>query len=189
VPPEPHVEVLQVIPTIVWTLPRPAKSKYKGAFSLFFEQNLVQLLGYPERVLHPFGGMAEIGTRVDLNPTVEPDVVADAHRLPFADGSFDLVVLDPPYSDEEALELYETPPLRPSVYTGEAVRVLREGGWVAVYGDREPARPPRCNHTLRIIVVLRPNHRSRTCMVFQRRKPGMPFYGSEDGEAVAGGAA
>lgn len=174
----------EVIPTLVWTLPRPARSKYKGAFPLYFEQNLVQLLGYPERILHPFGGMAELGLRVDLNETLEPDLVADAHALPLASGSFDLVVLDPPYSDQEAQELYQTPTLRPAVYTSEAVRVLREGGWLVVYGDREPARPPRCNHALRIVVVLRPHHRPRIAGVFQKRKPGMPFYGSELGETT-----
>jgi len=130
-----------VISTLVWTLPRPPASKYKGGFPLHFEQNLVQLLGYPERILHPFGGMAEIGVRVDLNPAVEPDVVADAHGLPFEDEAFDLVVLAPPYSDEEARELYDTPPLRPGVYTAEAVRVLREGGWLVAYSDRMEARP------------------------------------------------
>jgi len=171
-----------LISTLVWTLPRPPKSRYKGAFPLHFEQNLVQLLGYPERILHPFGGMAEFGMRVDLNPTVEPNFVADAHELPFEDEAFDLVILDPPYSDEEARELYDTPPLRPGVYTAEAVRVLEEGGWLVVYGDREPRRPPRCNHALRIVVVLRPGHRSRTAMVFQKRRPGMPHYGTEDGE-------
>lgn len=173
-----------MIPTLVWTLPRPPESKYKGGFPRYFEQNLVQLLGYPERILHPFGGRAALGVRVDYRPDVQPDIVGDAHDLPFDDASFDLVVLDPPYSDEEAAELYETPPLRRAAYTAEAVRVLCEGGWLAVYGDREPARPPRCNHTLRIIVVLRPNHRPRTCMVFQKRKPGMPFYGTEAGEQV-----
>lgn len=173
-----------MIPTLVWTLPRPAKSRYRGAFPLYFEDNLVQLLGYPEQVLHPFGGMAEHGTRVDLRPDVAPDVVGDAHDLPFEDSSFDCVILDPPYSDEEALELYETPPLRPKVYVAEAVRVLREGGWLVVYGDREPTRPPRCNHTLRIVVVLRPGHRTRTVGVFQKRKPSMPFFGSEPGELV-----
>lgn len=171
-----------MIPTLVWTLPRPPRSRYKGGFPLYFEQNLVQLLGYPERILHPFGGMAETGTRVDLNPTVHPDVVADAHELPFEDESFDLVILDPPYSDEEALELYETPKLRKGDYTREAVRVLREGGWLVVYTDREPTRPPRCNHALRIVVVLRPSHRPRIAGVFQKRKPGMPFYGTEAGE-------
>lgn len=171
-----------MIPTITWTLPRPSNSRYKGSFPLYFESNLVQLLGYPERILHPFGGRAEIGLRVDLNPTLEPDVIADAHKLPFEDESFDMVVLDPPYSDEEARELYDTPRLRPGVYTREAVRVCREGGWVVVYGDREPRRPPRCNHTLRIIVVLRPSHRPRIAMVFQKRRPGMPHYGTEPGE-------
>jgi len=172
-----------VIPTISWTLPRPPKSRYKGGFPLYFEQNLVQLLGYPDRILHPFGGRAEIGLRVDLDPSVDPDVVGDAHELPFADDSFDLVVLDPPYSDEEALDLYGTTrKLEPKRYVAEAVRVLRPGGWLCVYTDREPRRPPRCNHALRIIVVLRPGHSPRVCGVFQKRKPGMPFYGTEAGE-------
>lgn len=173
-----------MISTFVWTLPRPPKSRYKGAFPLYFEQNLQQLLGYPEKILHPFGGMSEIGDRVDLNPTVEPHIVGDAHALPIEDETYDCVILDPPYSDEEARELYETPPLRPAVYTKEAVRVLRQGGWLCVYTDREPRRPPRCNHTMRIIVVLRPGHRSRTCLVFQKRKPGMPHYGTEAGEVL-----
>lgn len=174
-----------MIPTITWTLPRPPKSKYKGGFPLFFEQNLVQLLGYPDEILHPFGGRAEHGLRVDLNETLEPHVVADAHALPFADATFDCVILDPPYSDEEALELYATTvKLRPALYTKEAVRVCKPGGWVVVYTDREPRRPPRCNHTMRIVVVLRPSHRPRICMVFQKRKSGMPHFGSEPGELV-----
>jgi SAM-dependent methyltransferase len=171
-----------MLSTIVWTLPRPAKSRYRGAFPLHFEQNLQQLLGYPEAVLHPFGGMAELGTRVDLNGDLAPDVVADAHDLPLEDGSFDCVILDPPYSDEEAQELYASPPLEPTRYVAEAVRVLREGGWLVLYGDREPRRPARCNHAFRIVIVLRPGHRPRICMVFQKRKPGMPHYGTEAGE-------
>jgi SAM-dependent methyltransferase len=174
-----------MIPTLVWTLPRPSKSRYKGSFPLYFEENLIQLLGYPEKILHPFGGMAEYGTRVDLDVTVDPDIVGDAHALPCEDASFDCVILDPPYSDEEARELYDAPPLRPALYTREAVRVLREGGWLVVYTDREPRRPPRCNHAMRIMVVLRPSHRPRVCGVFQKRKPGMPFYGTETGEDVS----
>ena len=172
-----------MISTVTWTLPRPPKSKYKGGFPLYFEQNLNQFLGYPEKVLHPFGGMSELGVRCDLNPDVEPDYLADAHDLPFEDEEFDLVVLDPPYSDEEASQLYGTTvPLKPGVYTAEAVRVCRPGGIIAVYTDREPTRPPRCNHMARIVIVLRPGHRPRICGLFQKRKPGMPFYGTESGE-------
>lgn len=172
-----------MIPTITWTLPRPSKSKYPGSFPLFFEENLIKLLGYPEWILHPFGGRAEHGIRVDLDPTLEPDILGDAHQLDMLeDATFDLVILDPPYSDEEAMTIYGTPPLRPAVYTREAVRVLKPGGWLVMYGDREPRRPPLCNHTLRIMVVLRPGHRPRTCMIFQKRRPGMPHYGTEAGE-------
>lgn len=172
-----------MISTIVWTLPRPPVSKYKGGFPRFFEENLVKILGYPEQILHPFGGRAEIGMRVDLDASLEPDVIADAHELPFENESFDCVILDPPYSDEEALNLYGTPKLKPGVYTKEAVRVLRKGGWLCVYGDREPARPRYCNHAMRIVVILRPHHRPRICMVFQKRRDGMPFFGTEEGES------
>jgi SAM-dependent methyltransferase len=134
--------------------------------------------------LQPFGGRAELGIRCDLDPSLEPDHVCDAHDLPFPDESFDCVILDPPYSDEEARELYAAnlPKLRPSVYTKEAVRVLKRGGWLVVYGDREPRRPPCCNHHSRILVVLRPGHRPRICMVFQKRREGMPHFGTEAGE-------
>ena len=171
-----------MISTIIWTLPRPPVSKYRGAFPRFFEENLVKVLGYPEAILQPFGGRATLGVRCDLDPTVEPDHVCDAHELPFPAESFDMVLLDPPYSDEEAQSIYGTPRLRPSVYVAEAVRVLRPGGWLVVYGDREPARPPCCNHAFRIVVILRPHHRPRVAMVFQKRKPGMPHYGTEPGE-------
>ena len=175
-----------MLSTITWTLPRPAKSKYKGAFPLYFEANLLQLLGWPDQVLQPFGGMAEYGTRVDIRPEVNPDVLGDAHELPFPDGSFDCTILDPPYSDGRGDEMYETAPLNPSVYIAEAVRVTREGGYVVLYGEREPRRPARCNHMLRIVVNLRPGHSPRVRMVFQKRKPGMPHYGTEAGEEEGG---
>ena len=169
-----------MISTVTWTLPRPPVSKYKGGFPRFFEQNLAQILGYPDAILQPFGGRAELGTRCDLDPTVEPDVVCDAHALPFGDGSYDLVLLDPPYSDEEAATIYGTPKLRPGIYTKEAARVLRPGGWLVIYTDRESPRPAGFNTAMRIVVILRQPHRPRIANVFQKRKPGMPFGGTED---------
>lgn len=173
-----------MITTVTWVLPRPSRSRYPGSFPLFFEENLQKILGYPDRVLHPFGGRAEIGVRCDLDPSLEPDVVCDAHKLPFDNAIFDCVILDPPYSDEEAQTIYGTPPLRPAVYTREACRVLRPGGWIVVYSDREPRRPAGTNHAMRIVVVLRPGHRSRVAVVFQKRKEGMPHWGTE-GENLA----
>jgi hypothetical protein len=69
------------------------------------------------------------------------------------------VILDPPYSDEEAEWLYGTPKLRPARYTAEAVRVCRVGGHVAVYHNHQPKRPRGTKLT---------GHAPRLCFVFEK---------------------
>ena len=87
-----------MVENIAWVLPRPAKSRYRGAFPLHFEKKLLQLYDMPALVLQPFGGKAEYGLRCDINPEVVPDTVCDAHALPFADNSIDFLLVYPPYS-------------------------------------------------------------------------------------------
>lgn len=48
-------------------------------------------------VLHLFSSRSKFGTRIDIDPIVKPDVLADAWLPPFAPQSFDVVILDPPY--------------------------------------------------------------------------------------------
>lgn len=48
-------------------------------------------------VLHLFGGRADFGVRMDIDPSTRPDVIGDAWMPPFAEGSFDVVIMDPPY--------------------------------------------------------------------------------------------
>ena len=125
-----------MITNLAWVLPRPNKSKYKGSFPLYFEERLLDLLRLPKsaKILHPFGGKAQFGTRVDINPTTNPDFVGDAHNLNmFEDNSFDLVILDPPYSEELSKRLYNTGKLSFKKYTTEAVRVCKEGGYIVVF--------------------------------------------------------
>lgn len=49
-------------------------------------------------VLHLFGGQAKFGTRLDADRSMKPHVVGNAFYPPFRCGSFDAVVLDPPYT-------------------------------------------------------------------------------------------
>lgn len=49
-------------------------------------------------VLHLFGGQADFGVRMDLDPATNPHMVGDAWLPPFPRDSFDVVVLDPPYA-------------------------------------------------------------------------------------------
>ncbi len=116
------------VPRELWYLPRPRrKNKYPGGFPLHFEEKLFKLYGYPEKILQPFGGRASYGVRVDINP----DIIADAHNLPFPDNSFDFVLCDPPYSDELSKKLYGTGKLSWNKWVSEAVRVCKPGGYVA----------------------------------------------------------
>jgi hypothetical protein len=157
------------IPTETWVLPRPRKDAYVGSFPLHFEKKLHRLLGEPEKVLHPFGGLAEIGDWVDLNETTAPTWVGDGHDMHWLpDSCYDLVILDPPYDDEMAAELYGTPPLRYGVYTREAVRVCKPGGHVAIYHWVMTPRPEGTRLVQRVIVLTRTWHRPRVCMVYQK---------------------
>jgi hypothetical protein len=168
-----------MIPTETWVLPRPRKDCYVGSFPLHFEQRLVKVVAQLQgkgdweygkgSVLHPFGGLSEIGDSIDLNATTTPTWVGDAHDLHWiADDTYDLVVLDPPYSDEESELLYGTPPLKWGKFVGEAVRVTRPGGHVAVYHVKQPPRPPGTRLVRRIVVLTRTWHAARICFVFEK---------------------
>lgn len=160
------------IPTECWVLPRPRKDCYVGSFPLHFEQKLWRLLGCPANVLHPFGGLSEIGDSVDLNASTTPTWVGDAHNLDWiGDNTYDLVILDPPYSDDEAAWLYGTPKLKPGKFTAEAVRVCKIGGHVAVYHRQQPRRPQGCRLVHRIVILTRTGHAPRVCFVFEKLDP------------------
>lgn len=168
------------IPTEAWVLPRPRRDCYVGSFPLHFEKKLHRLLGEPEKVLHPFGGLSEIGEFVDLNETTAPTYVGDAHDLTnlrtregephsIEDDTYDLVILDPPYSDEECETLYAIDtPLRWNTFVGEAVRVCKPGGHVAIYHRVQAPRPEGTRLVHRVVVLTRTFHAARICMIFEK---------------------
>ena len=163
-----------MIETICWVLPRPRKNKYKGGFPLHFEKKLIRELGFDEkkdfhRILHPFGGAAEFGIRCDINKETEPHYVADAHNLKcFEDSMFDLVILDPPYDNEQANKLYKTPPLKYKDYILAAVRVCKPQGFIAMYHWVMTPRPEGTTYYKRIVILTRVWHRPRVCCIFKK---------------------
>lgn len=95
----------------------------------------------PKRVMHcPSGSLpGNFGVTVDLvrDGIRIPQVVANAAELPFADSSFDLILSDPPYSDEHS-KRYGTPPYPIKKSFAEFRRVLAPGGWIGLLHFRYP---------------------------------------------------
>lgn len=49
--------------------------------------------------------MSKLGTvRADIDGTCKPDIIADYHYPPFRNNSFDVVIMDPVYSDFHSLK-------------------------------------------------------------------------------------
>lgn len=160
------------VETLAWVLPRPNKSKYRGGFPLHFEGKLNKLLNIDptkHKILHPFGGQAEFGIKVDINPEVHPDVVGDAHNLNmFKDDTFDLVILDPPYSDKYSEDLYKTGKVKFGVYTKEAVRVCKAGGYIVFYHFYAAPTLKGTKFVKRILMETRLWHKARIVHVYQK---------------------
>lgn len=71
------------------------------------------------------------GIRVDVRPEARPDILADGRDLPLDDGSVAAVMLDPPYTEQYAEDLYGVEYPRPAHLLAEAARVVRPNGRIA----------------------------------------------------------
>ena len=168
---------------IAWYLPRPKRDHYKGGMPLYVEEWLLQLarelLGGSEgdgnmpAILNLFCGMNKYGYRIDIKPEVKPNVLADAHD--FADKicnkRFKVILADPPYSDEEAKELYGTPKLKYKKWTAECDKVLESGGLLIVYHKYvvPNPNPEKYEVVKRVFIGSRTWHLPRVAIFFRKR--------------------
>ena len=165
---------------IAWFLPRPKKDRYKGGMPLYCEEWLVELsrdiLGISDPLLlNLFCGMNKYGTRIDINPDVEPDFVADAHdfaKIFYDKPFFDVIIADPPYSNEEAKELYGTPKLKYKKWTAECDKVLKDNGLLIVYHKYVMPNPNPENYSVvkRVFIGNRTYHVPRVAIYYQKGK-------------------
>lgn len=166
---------------LAWFLPRPKKDKYKGGMPLYCEEWLVQLskdiLGkQPDEnlnLLNLFCGMNKIGVKVDVRKNVKPDFVCDAHKISaLFDYKFEVILADPPYSDDESKVLYGTGKLNYKKWTTECEKILKEGGLLVVYHKYVMPNPnPDVFEVVkRVFIGNRTFHSPRVAIFFRKKK-------------------
>ena len=150
-----------------------------GRFPKGFLRHFLKLrmLGDVRRgeVLHVCSGTLGPEERwtVDIRPEARPRVVADGSALPFRDASFKAVLMDPPYSDAYARNLYGTENPRPAWLLREAARVVVPGGRIALMHVGIPFAPPAC-HLVRIWPVSTGvGFRGRWVTIYQKDQAGL----------------
>ena len=112
---------------------------------------------------------------VDLRLEARPSVVANGCQLPFRDASFEAVMLDPPYTDAYARNLYGTENPRPSWLLKEAARVVVPGGRVGMMHVAVPFAPPGCHLVTVEAITIGPGFRVRAFTVYERGQPELPW--------------
>lgn len=162
---------------LAWMLPRPKPDKYKGGMPLYAEKWLLALAREIIKISNPhilnlFCGMNTEGYRVDIKPEVNPDLVCDAHELTkHLSCRFDIILADPPYSNQEAKELYGTPPLNYKKWTAEATKLLLPGGLLIVYHKYLVPNPDPTQYTVakRVFIANRVWHAPRVAVYFIKK--------------------
>ena len=163
---------------IAWYLPRPKPDHYKGGMPLYAEEWLIQLAkdildnDKPD-ILQVFCGMNKYGFRVDIKQEVSPDLVADVHELSkHLDKKFDLIIADPPYSDQEAKDLYGTPKLKYKIWTRECDLLLKDGGLLIIYHKFIIPNPNPEKYIVekRVFIGSRTRHLPRVAIYFRKKE-------------------
>lgn len=144
----------------------------------FFDDVIrMQMLGDVRRdeVLHVCSGT--LGPRerwtVDIRPAARPSVIAKGQALPFLEASFRAVMIDPPYTEEYARNLYRSEFPRPSHLLNEAARVVMPGGRIGLLHIAVPITPAGCDFVKSFGVVPGPGFRIRAFTIYERKQPAL----------------
>ena len=113
------------------------------------------------------------GTRVDMRPAARPDVLANGEALPFADGTAAAVMLDPPYTEGYAKNLYGIRYPVPARLLREAARVTRPCGRIAFTHFMVAPRPPGCRWVKTIALSTGAPYQLRAVTIFEREQDGL----------------
>ena len=166
----------------VWMIGNNFKSKsgYYGEYPPGFVERIAALFPDAKKVLHLFSGMVGKGAwpnsvefTFDRREDLNPDVCGDAHNLSsyFKDNIFDLIVADPPYTEEDAKH-YGTSLISRNKVIQQCYPILKRGGYIAWLDQAYPMHRKDQIKLVGTIGVWRStNHRFRGLSIFKSVKP------------------
>ena len=134
----------------IWRLARPSTSNYPGAFPNGFIK-AVKTRWWGEKRCWLFSGSFkdEGQTTVDIKQETNPTVVANCESLPFQDEMFDFVLADPPYSEQEAKELYGLKYCSVVKVLNEMARICKPNGCILFFHRLVPSAHPQFNEHMK----------------------------------------
>ncbi len=151
------------------------KSAYYGGYPAGYLRRIAALFPDRRHVLHVFSGKVDLaampGDTVDLNRSLKPTWVADAHDLKAVPlDRYDLVLADPPYSVEDA-ERYQTTMVKRNVVMKSLAAGMTEGARV-VWLDQVLPMYRKDEWAIEAVIgmVKSTNHRFRVTTIFRRLK-------------------
>lgn len=122
----------------------------------------------PGEMCHLCSGTVKGDFTVDLNPDMEPALVADARDTGLPDEMFDAVLMDPPYTPEDA-DQYGFGYPEPRDLMKEAWRLVRPGGRIGLLHYIVPRKPHKDARLLAMVsVVVGFGNRVRIFTVFEK---------------------
>ena len=151
--------------TDTWILAR-TQERYYGAYPGGFLWRAKVLM--PGEMCHLCSGTIQGDFTVDINPDMLPDLEADARDTGLPDESFDAVLLDPPYTPEDA-KVYGFEYPEPRDLMAEAWRLVRPGGRVGMLHYIVPRKPHKDARLLAVVgVMVGFGNRIRVLTVFEK---------------------
>ncbi len=149
-----------------------------GQYPPGFAKRALALFPEDKDVLHAPSGTLEGDKLPDGHVTMDlirdaarnPQHLGDCGDMPFPDGSFDLILSDPPYTKKDS-EIYGTPPFPMGRFVNESHRILRPGGHLGVLHTYYPSYKRKKFKLVGLIAVVTGFLRAtRMFSIFERRE-------------------